>query len=337
MTCMRTGVCGGLQVVYSKEDTLQTQRRTWISVQQYNVVNFVVIVCLLLVFGLGIVGGTPRAQLDLAHASMPRESVVARSACAWNDRVHTVIGNDQVASIAAYYGITVNHLTAYNHLTSSDAFFVNQRICIPGGEPQQLFETDSGGNTNVDASSRAAYRALPVRLAAPVALVRDLSASVERREKPAAPKFQPVPADITETVDEALQRAPVGFLLHGALAMAAGAYNAFPFGQCTWWATQRYYQLHNVFVPWSLNANAGEWVDRANDYGWHVSSVPKIGSILVLQDGVQGATDVGHVGIVEQVNDDGSVIASSMNWGDHPDAVTNSLFLTGSGVSFISQ
>lgn len=32
--------------------------------------------------------------------------------------------------------------------------------------------------------------------------------------------------------------------------------NVFPYGACTWWADQRYYQLHGIFVPWHTQANA---------------------------------------------------------------------------------
>jgi surface antigen len=60
-----------------------------------------------------------------------------------------------------------------------------------------------------------------------------------------------------------------------------------------------------------------------------------VGSILVLHRDVQGASSAGHVAIVEQILSNGTVIASSMNWGKHPGAVTNSLFHSGYGVSFI--
>lgn len=296
------------------------------SIQQYNVVSFVVSVCLIVVFGLGIVEGAPRTQQALIHAN-----VVHRGLCAGSDRVHTVVGGDQMASIAAYYGLPDDQLAAYNHLPLTSALQINQRICVPSEEPLQQFEPTSSVAINSQGAVKGA------KVAAPLALKRTILQKMEQREHPAAPAFQAVPTNGVLPVDAALKRVPAGDMTRGALAVAAGAYNAFPFGQCTWWAAQRYYELHNVFVPWMYNANAGQWVDRALDFGWRVSSIPTIGSILVLQNGVQGAAAVGHVAIVEQVNSDGSVIASSMNWGNHPDAVTNSLFYPGSGVSFITQ
>jgi len=118
---------------------------------------------------------------------------------------------------------------------------------------------------------------------------------------------------------------------------AAGSSNSFPFGQCTWWADQRYYQLHGIFVPWRTNAIAANWVDRARQFGWHVSNTPTVGSIIVLQPGIQGAYSAGHVGVVEHILHNGSVIASSMNWGTNPRMVTDSTFRSGPGVAFISQ
>jgi surface antigen len=117
---------------------------------------------------------------------------------------------------------------------------------------------------------------------------------------------------------------------------AIGTSNPFPFGQCVWWADQRYYQLHGVFVPWRINAMAANWVNRAREFGWHVSGIPKVGSIMVLQPGVQGAYSAGHVAVVEHLLSNGFVIASSMNWGSRPTMITNSTFRLGPGVAFIS-
>jgi LysM repeat protein len=114
-----------------------------------------------------------------------------------------------------------------------------------------------------------------------------------------------------------------------------GSTNTFPYGQCTWWADQRYFQLHGVYVPWQTNANAWQWSSRASDYNWSVSTVPVVGSIVVLQPGVQGAYSLGHVGVVESLSN-GSAVVSNMNWGGSLDQVTDSQVQPGPGVSFIS-
>ncbi|GAC1393384.1 MAG: hypothetical protein NVS4B11_28960 [Ktedonobacteraceae bacterium] len=118
---------------------------------------------------------------------------------------------------------------------------------------------------------------------------------------------------------------------------AVGNRNVFPYPACTWWADQRYYQLHGYYVPWTTNAMAWQWTARAYDFRWHVSNRPTVGSIINLQPWVQGAYGGGHVGVVEQVLDNGHVIASNMSWGANPYAVVYWQFAPGPGVTFISR
>jgi surface antigen len=115
-----------------------------------------------------------------------------------------------------------------------------------------------------------------------------------------------------------------------------GSGNYFPYGQCTWWANERYHQLHGVYVPWTTNSNALQWTARAQDFHWQVSSMPSVGAIIDLQAGVQGASDLGHVAIVEDVLADGRVAASNMNWGGRSSVVEIN-FVPGDGVTFIKM
>ncbi len=123
---------------------------------------------------------------------------------------------------------------------------------------------------------------------------------------------------------------------HLAPSNVKGYNNIFAYGQCTWWADERYRELHGTYVPWKNNANAAQWASRAADFNWHVSSEPVQGSIIVLQPGVQGAWGAGHVGVVEQVMGGGHVIASNMNWG-YSSQVVDVQFNAGPGVSFVSN
>jgi surface antigen len=115
-----------------------------------------------------------------------------------------------------------------------------------------------------------------------------------------------------------------------------GFANLFPYGQCTWWAAQRYYQLHHVYVPWTTNANAWQWTQRAYDAHWRVSTQPSAGAIIDLQPWVEGAYGLGHVAVVERVLSNGDVIASNMNWGIYYWKVTYVEFAPGPGVTFIT-
>ncbi|HLG65501.1 MAG TPA: CHAP domain-containing protein [Ktedonosporobacter sp.] len=109
--------------------------------------------------------------------------------------------------------------------------------------------------------------------------------------------------------------------------------NRFPYGQCTWWANERYHQLQGVYVPWG--GNAWQWRAGAYAHGWHVSSWPTVGAIVVLQPWVQGAGGLGHVAVVERVLSNGHAISSNMNWGLRRWQVTYVEFAPGYGVSFV--
>lgn len=117
---------------------------------------------------------------------------------------------------------------------------------------------------------------------------------------------------------------------------AVGQTNVFAFPECTWWANERYHQLHGVYVPWVTDADAWQWIARAKYFGWHTTGEPSKGAIIVLQPYTQGAFHLGHVGVVENVLPNGHVITSNMNWGQSPTTVTNIEFTPGSGVSFIT-
>jgi surface antigen len=116
---------------------------------------------------------------------------------------------------------------------------------------------------------------------------------------------------------------------------AQGSANLFAYPQCTWWANERYHELHGIYVPWTTQADAWQWTDRAYQFGWHVSSIPVAGSIIDLQPWVQGAYGLGHVAVVEQVLSSGDVIVSTMNWGANPTQVTDVQFAPGPGVTFL--
>ena len=113
-----------------------------------------------------------------------------------------------------------------------------------------------------------------------------------------------------------------------------GVGNHFFWGQCTYWAAFRYHQLTGLWVPWL--GNAGDWAYNAPGFGWHVGYTPRVGSIIVLAPGVQGAGGYGHVAIVESINADGSVNTSNFNWGYGDFGVmTYHTFSPGYGVTFV--
>jgi surface antigen len=137
----------------------------------------------------------------------------------------------------------------------------------------------------------------------------------------------------SSTVPVSMQ--PVSVSMSGLSAI--GASNLFPYGQCTWWANQRYFQLHGVFVPWTINSNAFQWTARAYDFRWHVSSTPSVGAIVDFQPGVQGASNLGHLGVVETILGNGRLVVSNMNWNGGVGVVSYVQFSPGPGVTFITR
>src|SRR5260370_18074004 len=73
-----------MQVVYSKEDTLQTQRRVWNMFQRYNVVSLVVSTYVVTALGLNIFEGTQR--VNTVEAQSP-------SICSHTDPISDGIGS----------------------------------------------------------------------------------------------------------------------------------------------------------------------------------------------------------------------------------------------------
>lgn len=90
---------------------------------------------------------------------------------------------------------------------------------------------------------------------------------------------------------------------------AGGFANAFPFGQCTWWAA------YNHPVTWS--GNAAEWLANARAQGAPTTDAPSVGAVAVYRPG--GPYSVyGHVALVTAVAA-GAYTVSEMNaaagWG----------------------
>lgn len=83
----------------------------------------------------------------------------------------------------------------------------------------------------------------------------------------------------------------------------AGVSGVYDCGYCTWWAAYRRMQIGNP-VPGGLG-NAITWPRRAIAMGMSVGSQPKAGAVIQFNSN--------HVGFVEKVSEDGTVLISEMN------------------------
>jgi surface antigen len=79
-----------------------------------------------------------------------------------------------------------------------------------------------------------------------------------------------------------------------AAAPAGGYPDAFPYGECTWWAAYNH--------PVSWGGDARDWLANARAAGVATSAVPSVGAIVAYQPGGP-YSELGHVAIVIAVND----------------------------------
>ena len=81
------------------------------------------------------------------------------------------------------------------------------------------------------------------------------------------------------------------------------AYNWGSPGQCTWGVLNKWYQSEGYY-PGGWTGNALVWASGAASAGYTVSSVPRTRSIVVMQPGVYGSSNMGHLGWVTAVSGD---------------------------------
>ena len=89
-------------------------------------------------------------------------------------------------------------------------------------------------------------------------------------------------------------------------------YYSIGYGQCVDWASH----MRPDLVALGVMGNANYWDDSARNHGVLVDHTPSAGAIFQTDSGW-----VGHVGYVESVNSDGSIVVTEMNYGYVPGRV----------------
>ncbi|KFI46813.1 CHAP domain-containing protein [Bifidobacterium bohemicum] len=108
--------------------------------------------------------------------------------------------------------------------------------------------------------------------------------------------------------------------------------------QCTWWAFIRRRQIGRPVDPYM--GNGAQWNDSAAKLGYPVSRSPRPGDVMCFEAGVHGTDPVyGRVAVVEEVEDDGSIIISQSGTGWMAVVIETispqQLKAMGDGISFI--
>ncbi|KFI51269.1 CHAP domain-containing protein [Bifidobacterium biavatii] len=116
---------------------------------------------------------------------------------------------------------------------------------------------------------------------------------------------------VASRMDSDYDLLPSGFNPNHATGENGG--NAYPWGQCTWYAFERRVELG--LPVGSYFGNGADWADSASTFGYWVDSTARHqGDVVVFQPGQMGADAYyGHVAIVEKIHKDGSIEVSESN------------------------
>jgi surface antigen len=88
--------------------------------------------------------------------------------------------------------------------------------------------------------------------------------------------------------------------------------NGYSYGYCTWHVANRRIAIGKP-LPKNLG-NAVTWPTLAASAGLGVGDMPRAGAVLWHKSSFSIAGGLGHVGFVEKINDDGSILVSDMNY-----------------------
>lgn len=207
---------------------------------------------------------------------------------------YKVMAGDTVSSIAAKFGVTSDSLRWSNGLTG-EVVTVGAKISIP--PVNGIVYTVNNGDT-------------PDSLAAKFKTSKEKIVAYNDAEIKGLLPGQRiiVPDGVQSSAAPASANSTSG---RGATAWGSSpiyGYNGYDFGYCTWYVANR--------MPVPANwGNANTWAYYAGLSGWNVSTRPVKGSI-----GQSSAGAFGHVAVIDDVSDDGTMIKySDMNglrgWG----------------------
>ena len=242
---------------------------------------------------------TISGQMAISSADsriVAKPQIVSTSAKSYKDiQVYVVKAGDTLATVAAKFGVTSDSIRWSNNIESTE-LTVGRELYIP--PVNGIVYLVKAGDTvdklardyNADKAAIEAFNDAEV-----------LGLVVGRRV------VIPNGTKATTTYNVASS----SFGGYGAAAWGNKpiyGYNGYDYGWCTWYAANK------VAVPANWG-NANTWDNYAAGSGWTVSSVPRPGAVAQTDAG-----GLGHVGVVEAVSPDGTMIKySDMNglagWG----------------------
>ncbi|MBQ9018630.1 LysM peptidoglycan-binding domain-containing protein [Candidatus Saccharibacteria bacterium] len=223
---------------------------------------------------------------------------------------YIVADGDSMASIAARYGISTDQIRWSNGRKNTD-LNVGDLLYLPSSSG--IVYTVKSGDTAESIASKYGSSA------AEIVALNDLEVSGLSEGMKILIKGGTLPeTERPEYVAPVVQTYYYTYLGNSASRLnmevmgwfysLGGPYAA---GQCTQWAWFKW-QENGRTVPTNWG-NAYSWGVSAAAAGYHVDHSPAAGAIFQSSSGWYG-----HVGYVEQVNADGSIVVSEMNYGYQP-------------------
>lgn len=199
---------------------------------------------------------------------------------------YTTVAGDTVSALAQRFGVTSDSIRWSNGL-SSDRLNAGRQLAIP--PVNGIIYTVKAGDT-------------PASLAQKYNTNKDLLVTFNDAE---ITGFRPGEQIV---IPNGTPPATASSFAWGGSFTATYSSNGYDYGWCTWWAAKRRQEIGKP-IPSNLG-NAITWARLAQRAGYAVDSSPRAGDVAYYKT-IGG---MGHVGFVEQVNDDGSIWISDMNY-----------------------
>lgn len=237
------------------------------------------------------------AMLTTQHAQedtiVSKPQIVATAAKSKKDiSKYTTVEGDTITGLAQKFGVTSDSIRWSNALTAEHIAAGKQLVIPPVGINGIVYTVKSGDT--------------PENLAQKYSANKEQITAFNDAEiaglKPG--ELIIIPGGV-QPVTRSSSVVSSGFAWGGYTAVYSN--NGYDYGWCTWWAAKRRADIGRP-IPSNLG-NANTWAVLAQRAGFTVDTTPEAGAVAYYRF-IGG---LGHVGYVEQINDDGSAWLSDMN------------------------
>src|SRR5690625_2269154 len=187
-----------------------------------------------------------------------------------------------------------NHDYTYNYESNGDSY---SYYWYYGDVDGSQYANQDSSNSNATASTQNTYTA-------------EAAPAVQESAAPAVTQSQASSEVQAPAVTDVQAPAVVETSASTSSSSFTGGTNFYPGGECTWYAFERRAELGKaVSGSWG---DAKNWAGNASAQGLTVNNTPSVGAIIQSPAYSNGAYGMGHVGVVESVNGDGSITISEM-------------------------